>query len=240
MNLQRLFLPLLLTACLFGACLRPVERTGRNDPPPQPDQPLTYLALGDSYTIGESVSEAQRWPVQLAAQLRTQGIRIDPPRIVARTGWTTNELQNAIAAAAIRDTFSLVSLLIGVNNQYRGYPIAQYRREFAQLLDTAVGFAGGRPQRVFVLSIPDYGATPFGQSRNPAKIAEELDRYNAIADSICQTRSISFFNITPISREATGDPELVAPDRLHPSGKMYARWVELILPDILLKALKIR
>ncbi|MEO0472530.1 MAG: GDSL-type esterase/lipase family protein, partial [Bacteroidota bacterium] len=125
--------------------------------------------------------------------------------------------------------YDIVSLLIGVNNQFRGYPEIQYRAEFAKLLDQAIAFAGNDTGRVLVLSIPDYGVTPFGQNRNPEKIAAELDRYNLIADSVCQKRGVRFYDITPISREALDDPDLIASDQLHPSGEMYRRWVELIL-----------
>ncbi|MEL7341008.1 MAG: SGNH/GDSL hydrolase family protein [Bacteroidota bacterium] len=209
--------------------------------PPQEKEPITnpveatgvsFLALGDSYTIGESVPKAERWPVQLAAKLLAEGTEVSPPTIIARTGWTTDELQAAIAASGEADTFGLVSLLIGVNNQYRGYPFAQYETEFVALLQRAIAFAEGDPKRVFVVSIPDYGATPFGQSGDPDKIGRELDRYNAYADSICQAREIPFFNITPISREAVNDPELVASDNLHPSAKMYGQWVDLLWEEV--------
>ncbi|TAE46297.1 MAG: SGNH/GDSL hydrolase family protein [Bacteroidetes bacterium] len=197
-----------------------------------PDTPQSYLALGDSYTIGESVPETERWPVLLTASLRSMGQNIADPRIVARTGWTTSELSAAIEQAQISDTFELVSLLIGVNNQYRRYPIARYETEFTQLLETALAFAGGRKERVFVLSIPDYGVTPFGQQRNPAQIATELDQYNQVARTICASYEVAFYDITPISREALSDSSLIADDGLHPSGKMYARWVSLIEKEV--------
>jgi lysophospholipase L1-like esterase len=189
---------------------------------------LTYLALGDSYTIGESVMEARRWPIQLAQALRNS-VPVKPPRIIAKTGWTTDELKSAINEAQIDHKFEAVSLLIGVNNQYRGYPIEQYRKEFEELLIMAISFCKAK-EHVFVLSIPDYGVTPFGQSRDPAKIANEIDEYNSIAKSICEANEISFFDITPISRLASEQPDLIADDGLHPSGKMYAEWVKLVTP----------
>ncbi|MEL7534496.1 MAG: SGNH/GDSL hydrolase family protein [Bacteroidota bacterium] len=195
-------------------------------------QGSSYLALGDSYTIGESVAIDMRWPVQLQAKLKEEGVELGSPTIIARTGWTTDELQAAIESSAQADTFDLVSLLIGVNNQYRGYDFAQYEKEFGELLDRAIQFAQGDKSKVFVVSIPDYGATPFGQSADPQKIGEELDQYNAYAQTVCEAREIPFFNITPISREAVNDPELVASDNLHPSGKMYGQWVDLFWEDV--------
>jgi lysophospholipase L1-like esterase len=154
------------------------------------------------------------------------------PTYVARTGWTTQELTRGISQAGISDTFSLVSLLIGVNNQFRGYPVQEYESGFRALLLQAIGFAGGEKSRVIVLSIPDYGVTPQGMTLDEARIAAEIDAYNAYARATCELEGILFFDITPISREAAQDPELIAPDRLHPSGKMYARWVDLIVPAV--------
>lgn len=191
---------------------------------------LTYLALGDSYTIGESVDETKRWPVQLVDQLNKTGEAIKSPKIIARTGWTTDELIAAIATADLDDTYDLVSLLIGVNNQYRGYPMDQQKREFEQLLLQAIDFAGGDTSRVFVVSIPDWGVTPFAEGRDRELIAEQIDAYNLINYEICQTYNVQYFNITPISREAKNDLSLIAGDGLHPSGKMYSQWVELIQP----------
>lgn len=187
---------------------------------------LRYLALGDSYTIGESVEISERWPVQLANRLRGDSIDVVDPDIIARTGWTTDELIAAIDASAEKDSvYDVVSLLIGVNNQFRGYPLDQYKTELPELLNTAIQLAGGDPSMVFMLSIPDYGLTPFGQTRNPERIAEELDIYNAVADSICQSFQVAYYDITEVSREFGLDPEYVASDNLHPSGKMYEAWV---------------
>lgn len=176
-----------------------------------------YLALGDSYTIGESVPESERFPVQLARQLG-----LGDPQIIAKTGWTTDELNAAIDAADPRGPFDLVTLLIGVNNQYRGRDAEQYRDEFAALLQRAIGFAGGDARKVIVVSIPDWGVTPFAEGRDRAKIAAEIDRYNAVNREEAQRAGAKYVDITPISRGS--DPALVAADGLHPSGSQYALW----------------
>ncbi|SNS77620.1 Lysophospholipase L1 [Ekhidna lutea] len=186
-----------------------------------------HLALGDSYTIGEAVDVGERWPVQLARRLRKDSIQVDPV-IVATTGWTTDELLAGIVKADVEGTYDFVSLLIGVNNQYRGYPIDQYEKEFKQLLDQAIQFAGGNPYNVMVVSIPDYGVTPFATKKmlDEEKIARELDNYNAIAEKITKLRDVKFIDITPGSKKAKDDPSLIASDGLHPSGKMYTQWVD--------------
>lgn len=196
--------------------------------------PFTFLALGDSYTIGESVDQNQGWPVQLVERLNSKAIEIVEPQIIAKTGWTTDELQLAIEGANIAETFDLVSLLIGVNNQYRGYTIDQYRQEFAALLNQAIQFADGNSENVFVVSIPDYGVTPFVAEKglDPVKIAKELDEYNRIAREICLSKQVSFTDITQGSRRAAEDADLVAADGLHPSGKMYADWVSSLYPYV--------
>lgn len=192
-----------------------------------------YLALGDSYTIGESVAPAERWPVRLAALLRDRGVTIAAPVIIARTGWTTDELSAGIDAAAPRGTYALVSLLIGVNNQYRGRSVEEYRTQFRGLLQRAVGFAGGEAGRVVVVSIPDWGVTPFAQGRDRARIAAEIDAFNAAAREETARAGARYVDITPFSRQAATDRTLVAADGLHPSGKMYAEWARLALPDAL-------
>lgn len=195
-------------------------------------EPMSYLALGDSYTIGESVTEQGRWPVQLAAALRERGIALAAPRIIATTGWTTDELSAAMDAAGPLGQFDFVSLLIGVNNQYRGRPVDDYQGEFAGLLDRAIQLAGGRADRVLVLSIPDWGVTPFGlaSGRDIAKIAAELDAYNAAAAAVCAARGVAFVDITPASRSPGDQPERIAEDGLHPSALAYADWTALALP----------
>jgi lysophospholipase L1-like esterase len=183
-----------------------------------------YLALGDSYTIGESVGADERFPVQLA-----RALNLGEPRIIAKTGWTTDELNGAIDAANVTETYDLVTLLIGVNNQYRGRDAEQYRGEFAALLRRAIGFAGGDAKNVVVVSIPDWGVTPFAEGRDRAKIAVEIDRYNGIAREETQRAGARYVDITPISRG--GDASRVAGDGLHPSGKQYGEWVKLIAPE---------
>jgi len=194
---------------------------------------VKFLALGDSYTIGESVPVNERWPVQLSDSLKTSRIITDTLIIIAKTGWTTDELKKGIAAANPEGTFNLVSLLIGVNNQFRGRDTGEYRIQFRELLEIAINFAGGSDSRVIVLSIPDWGATPFGVNRNPDKIAEQIDNFNRINQEETLKTKASYFNITAISRLARTDPSLIAPDNLHPSGKMYKLWVEHIFPDVI-------
>jgi lysophospholipase L1-like esterase len=191
-------------------------------------QPIKYLALGDSYTIGESVTEKERWPMQLTEALRKKGKSIEDPKIIATTGWRTDNLSNAIDIAKLKDEYGLVSLLIGVNNQYQGKPIETFTKEFEELLNTAIRLAGGKKENVFVVSIPDYGYTPFGKPKQE-KISKELDQYNNISKEITEEYNVKYFYITDISRKGLDDPSLVAEDGLHPSGKQYGQWVDLIL-----------
>jgi len=191
---------------------------------------LRYLALGDSYTIGEGVAESGRWPVQLARALRAEGIALEPPRIIARTGWTTDELSTAIDAAEPLGTWDFVSLLAGVNNQYRGRAVEQYAREFAALLERAVGFAGGRRERVLVLSIPDWGVTPFATGRDRQTIAAAIDAHNGAARALCGRCGVAFVDITPASRAHGAEPAMLADDGLHPSAAMHALWTARALP----------
>lgn len=187
----------------------------------------TYLALGDSYTIGESVETDERFPVQLSEKLTKNGFLVGPPEIVAQTGWTTDELAAGIAKRELKEKYDLVTLLIGVNNQFRGRDSDEYRIQFAELLQTAIGFAGDEAN-VIVVSIPDYGVTPFGRERNPEKIAREIDHYNRINFEETQKTGARYINITGISRQAETSAELIASDGLHPSGEMYRMWVEVI------------
>ena len=193
---------------------------------------LSYLALGDSYTIGEGVDAAGRWPVQLAAALRTAGIAIADPRIIATTGWTTDELWTAMDAAEPLGTSDFVSLLIGVNNQYRGRSVDDYVGEFHRLLRRAIALAGDRVDRVLVLSIPDWGVTPFAfaSGRDREAIAADLDAYNAAARDLCEAHGVAFVDITGISRDRGGTAEMLADDGLHPSASQYARWAGAALP----------
>lgn len=201
---------------------------------------VRYLALGDSYTIGESVDEPERWSMQLASMIQSSpqfakssaGGEVEVT-IIARTGWTTDELWDGIQAREISPPYDLVSLLIGVNNQYRGRGIEEYREQFVFLLNKSVEYAGGDANRVIVLSIPDWGVTPFAGSRDSKKIAEEIDQFNTVNREETEKAGAHFVDITPISREAVNDPSLIAGDGLHPSGKMYAAWAELALPIVL-------
>jgi lysophospholipase L1-like esterase len=195
-----------------------------------PSDTLSYLALGDSYTIGESVDSVLRWPVQLAKALGREGFPTREPIIVARTGWTTAELAQGLGEAAVTGSFDLVSLLIGVNNQYRGRDLEEYQVQLKELLDLAVTFAGGDPERVLVLSIPDWGVMPFAEGRDRARIGEEIDAFNEVKQKAAAEAGVKYMDITGISRLAREDSTLVADDGLHPSGAMYARWVELALP----------
>ena len=194
---------------------------------------LTYLALGDSYTIGEGVAPGERWPVLMTLALRGEGVPLEFPRTLATTGWTTDELATAMdAATPPLGRYDFVSLLIGVNNQYRGRSTADYRGEFHELLRRAVALAGGRADRVLVLSIPDWGVTPFAraQGHDPATVAAELDAYNAVAAELCAAHGVAFVDITPASRARGAEPGMLVDDGLHPSAAMYALWATQAAP----------
>ncbi len=191
---------------------------------------FTYLALGDSYTIGEGVSENERYPVLLQDSLEASGIHLSDLQIIARTGWTTDELSEAIDQAELSIPYDLVTLLIGVNNQYRGRTPDSYRPEFVNLLERAVEYAGDNSGRVIVLSIPDWGVTPFAGGRDKEQIAREIDAYNAINREESEKAGVAWVDVTAISREAASRPELLAPDGLHPSGLMYRYWVNDLFP----------
>jgi lysophospholipase L1-like esterase len=184
----------------------------------------SFLALGDSYTIGEGVPIYESFPYQTVQLLRGAGFDFHAPEIVARTGWTTDELHQGISNTKFLGSYNFVSLLIGVNNQYRGLSVEPYVREFAALLQQAIGFANGERRNVFVLSIPDWGFTPFAEGRDRRQIAKEIDAYNEAAANISRENEVHYIDITPGTREATNDTTLVAADHLHPSGKEYARW----------------
>ena len=197
-----------------------------------PQTKIKFLALGDSYTIGESVREEERWPEQLASSLRTKGYIVDRPRIIATTGWRTDQLKKAIEDAQLKPEYNLVSLLIGVNNQYQGKSPESYAPEFEELLKMAILLAGGKKENVFVVSIPDYGFTPFGQPKQE-QISKALDEFNSVNKEITDAAGIPYFNITNISRRGLEQPDLVAADGLHPSGKQYKLWVERILERLM-------
>lgn len=197
---------------------------------------IQYLALGDSYTIGEAVDEGERWPVILVKELTSKGLVVPPPKIIATTGWTTDELLLALKQTDdLLPNYDMVSLLIGVNNQYRGYALDQYEQEFEELLKEAIRLAAGDSSMVFVLSIPDYGVTPFAKEKglNAETIASELETYNNTARQICQRYAVLFFDITENSLKAKSDTSYLAEDLLHPSGRMYKEWVEIIKNDVL-------
>ena len=191
-----------------------------------------YLALGDSYTIGQSVPAQENFPNQVAAMMLNSAVSFFPPRIIARTGWTTDELETGIVAAnnadPLRPSYDFVSLLIGVNNQYRGRTVANYKPEFEELLKKAIHFAGDKVDHVVVVSIPDWGVTPFANGRDRAQIAAEIDAYNAANKEIALRYNVAYIDITPGTREAATDNSLLASDGLHPSGKEYKRWAEKI------------
>lgn len=193
---------------------------------------ITYLALGDSYTKAECEIASNAYPSKLVQKFQENAVLVKSRTTIAQTGWRTDNLKAAINAAALQDTFDLVSLLIGVNDQYQGRTAEDYKGHFIDLIETAVYYAKGRKDKVFVLSIPDYGVTPFG-SGNQAAISQEIDEFNAVNKAVADSMGIAYFDITPISREAASDASLTCTDNLHPSGKMYARWVDLILPEVL-------
>jgi lysophospholipase L1-like esterase len=193
----------------------------------------TYLALGDSYTIGEQVPYSENFPNQCVALLNQEGLSVSEPLIIATTGWTTDELQAAIMERNMNETFSFVSLLIGVNNQYRGRTVANYQDEFEQLLLQAIRFADNQSSKVFVLSIPDWGVTPFAEGKDLVQIAKEIDEYNDMAKFITLQHKCHFINITDSTRINGFKEEFLAEDKLHPSGKEYAVWAERLAPLVL-------
>lgn len=215
----------LITLSLFSCKKDVVAPTTSQD-----DGTYRYLALGDSYTIGESVSAGARFPVQLADSLTERGYDVSAPKIIATTGWTTGNLLDAVNDQQPDDDYELVTLLIGVNNQYQGRSLAEYREEFAILLDKAIGYARGNKDRVIVVSIPDYGYTPFG-SGNQEQISSALEQFNNASRSITEDAGVTYVNITPISQRGLDQPRLVASDGLHPSGLQYALWVEQIVTE---------
>lgn len=204
-----------------------------------PTDTLTYLAIGDSYTIGEAVPLSSSFPYQLSELLKVKGIDLGSPKIIAKTGWTTSELQEGIKVAEIQQQFDLVTLLIGVNNQYRGESKDSYRKEFSALLEAAIKFAAGKKAHVFVISIPDWGVTPYGlqSGRDVQTIASEIDAFNAINKKEALRYGVSYTDITTASRLAKSDESLITSDGLHPSGKMYLDWAVQLEPKIL-KGLK--
>jgi lysophospholipase L1-like esterase len=193
---------------------------------------LKYLALGDSYTIGQNVQESERFPAQTVRLLANNNVTIQTLTYIATTGWTTANLISAINAQNPSKTFDIVTLLIGVNDQYQHMDTASYRIRFITLLNMSIAFAANRPARVFVLSIPDYSATPYVYQSDKARVSLDIDQFNAINKQITLANNVAYIDITPASREALSDPSLVANDSLHPSGKQYAVWSQLLAPVI--------
>jgi lysophospholipase L1-like esterase len=198
---------------------------------PRNDTVKTYLALGDSYTIGQSVGESERFPAQTVALLKQQGIKMSDPIYIATTGWTTEDLQSAIASRNL-SAADVVSLLIGVNDQYRGMDTGGYAIRFLQLLGKAVELAKGKKSNVFVLSIPDYSATPFVSPDQKQRVSMQIDWFNGINKRITLANSISYTDITPSTREAANNPSLIASDNLHPSGTEYKKWADMLVPKM--------
>lgn len=192
------------------------------------EENVEFLALGDSYTIGESVPINERWPEQLNDSLRRRGLNCFDPRIIATTGWRTDNLKNAITSTNLKPEYSLVSLLIGVNDYYQGKSVESYGAEFEELLTMAINLAGGVKSHVFVVSIPDYGYTPFGKP-NQLTISQGIDAFNSMNETITRKLGVKYFYITDISRRGLDESDLVASDGLHPSGTMYTEWVDLII-----------
>lgn len=193
--------------------------------------PRRMLALGDSYTIGEAVPPAGRWVAMVAAGLRAVGISLEPPEIVAQTGWTTDELEAAIVAAGTSGSFDLVTLMVGVNDQFRGRDLARFRARYAGLLERAVGFAGGEPGHVLAISIPDWGVTPFARARAGLELARTVDDFNDAAASEALSRAVRWVDVTRASRELSLQPGMLAGDGLHPSASQHAAWAAIILPE---------
>ncbi|MBS1663910.1 MAG: SGNH/GDSL hydrolase family protein [Bacteroidetes bacterium] len=198
----------------------------------RPAAPLRMLALGDSYTIGESVAETDRYPVQAVSRLRvSSGINFDNPDIIATTGWTTADLLDALSAAKPAGPYTAVTLLIGVNNQYQGRSQSEYKEQLRALLQQAIALAGNKPSHVLVLSIPDYSITPFGRSTPaPSYIAAQIDSFNLINRQLSAEYAVNWLDVTAESRKAANDPTLLARDGLHFSGKEYETWARLMEP----------
>ena len=217
---------IILTSCgsLVGVIQEDVEGDYEMD--------YSYLALGDSYTIGEGVADAERWPVQLAANLRDRGYKVAPPKIIAETGWTSRNLFKAMEKELnYTRKFDLVSILIGVNDQYQGKTLREYEEDLRQVFRMALNYSKTRERGVFALSIPDYGVTPFAGD-NSEEISAEIAEFNEVFRRVAEEYGVDFYNITPISREAGRDPGLLVRDGLHPSGTMYRYWVEEFIDEI--------
>jgi len=227
---------LIASSCGHGSDTRPDAPTASPStavasPTGAREGPFRILALGDSYTIGERVPRAESWPLQLREALRGSGFDVAEPLVIARTGWTTDDLIRATESTSLpRGPYDLVTLLVGVNNEFQGWLIEEFRPELVTLLARSLAFAGGERERVVVLSIPDYGVTPAQIGFSPEVIAASIDRFNEVVAEETERFGFAYIDVTGISREAADDRSLIARDGLHPSGTMYARWVELLWP----------
>ena len=221
------------TAASGGAVIEPVMQ--ETNPQEQSDTVgvKTYLALGDSYTFGESVTENQRLPVQVSSQLNGLGIRVSAPEIIARSGWTTGDLLDKLnTEPPLLTNYNIVTLLIGVNNQYQGRSQEEYREQFTALVAKAIEYAGNNSTRVFVLSIPDWSVTPFAGNNNRDLVSKQIDSFNVINKQISLQKKVHYTDITDLSRLAATEPSLIAADGLHPSGDQYRMWVNRLAPTI--------
>ncbi|KAA9035539.1 SGNH/GDSL hydrolase family protein [Ginsengibacter hankyongi] len=232
-----IYLPIIFLSLI--SCIKKNDSTFINMPPvdtsdiSKDTSTKTYLALGDSYTIGQSVPDYERFPVQTVIYLRAKNISIKDADIIAVTGWTTGDLLNALNNNPPKNNYSFVTLLIGVNNQYQGRTLDEYKTQFTELLNRSVAYAGNNKHHVFVLSIPDYSVTPFADGRDTMQIAKEIDEFNAANKTISLNAGVNYIDITPISRNAKNDASLIAKDGLHPSGIQYKKWVDLLVPSVL-------
>lgn len=240
---------IIFTAFVWYGCSKPHPKTagiiqGPNDtvvlpidstPSPTNDTAgvKTFLALGDSYTYGESVEENQKLPYQIAVQLNGLGLNTSAAEVIARTGWTSGDLLSRLSDnPPSLPHYGIVTLLIGVNNQFQGASQEQYRREFEALVDKAIGYAGNNPNHVFVLSIPDWGVMPFATYRNKELIAKQIDSFNVINKKISLSKNVHYTDVTDISRLAASNPALIAVDGLHPSGEQYRMWANRLVTTI--------
>lgn len=217
---------------LFGACSQHSDITTDQESNNFPQSGSSFLALGDSYTIGQNVTADQRWPVLLVKELNKNGKTVTAPDLIATTGWTTGNLLQSLKENPPAKKYDMVSLMIGVNNQYQGLGLEQYRKEFAELLLKSIDYADAETNNVFVLSIPDWSVTPAAKGTDRERTAKEIDSFNAVARLECERQKVLFIDITPISSQALNNPTMMASDGLHFSGKMHQLWVNEVLPLI--------
>ncbi|WP_299900561.1 SGNH/GDSL hydrolase family protein [uncultured Aquimarina sp.] len=229
MNKYILFL-LLFVSIFSCSSDETLQITIEEEEQPEEIQRFSFLALGDSYTIGQGVTESESWPFQLQNVLTSETQQIEEVKVIAQTGWTTSNLLSAIETQD-PGNYDIVSLLIGVNNQFQRIDFTVFESEFNLLLNKAISLANGNKKKVFVVSIPDYGVTPFG-SNNSDVIAEEIDIYNTYIQQQCEAQEIPFIDVTSISRNLGDSEGALATDNLHPSANQYRLWVEEILPVV--------